>query len=125
MSGVTLDAGALIALERGSRAAGLLLARAAETHTDVVVPATVLAQVIRSPRRQAAIMRLLAASSTHVADLDRVTATAVGRLLAASGTSDITDAHVVVTARTHDHTVITSDADDIRRLGPELAIEAV
>jgi predicted nucleic acid-binding protein len=70
-------------------------------------------------------MRLLAASSTHVADLDRVAATAVGRLLAASGTSDIADAHVVVTARGHGHTVITSDADDIRRLDPEVSIESL
>ena len=125
MSGLTLDAGALIALERGNRATQLLLARANETHADLVVPATVLAQVIRSPRRQAVIMRLLAASSTHVADLDRVTATAVGRLLADSGTSDISDAHVVVTARAHDHTVVTSDADDIGRLDSDLAVVAV
>ena len=125
MTGVTLDAGALIALDRGNRAGRVLLERARAASIDVVVPATVLAQVIRSPRRQARIMRLLAASTTHIADLDRVDATRVGRLLAESGTSDITDAHVVVTARKNGQTVITSDPDDLRQLDPELTIEAI
>ena len=96
MTGITLDAGALIALERRDRRAASLLKRSRSESVDVVVPATVLAQVIRSPRAQARLMRLLAASTTHIGELDRVAATEVGRLLAESGTSDITDAHVVV-----------------------------
>jgi hypothetical protein len=40
--------------------------------------------------------RLFRQPTTDVVALDRVDATNVGRLLAASGTSDITDAHVVI-----------------------------
>ena len=49
MSGVTLDAGGLIALDRGDRRVLALLARAAERGLRVTVPATALAQVIRRP----------------------------------------------------------------------------
>jgi hypothetical protein len=37
--------------------------------------------------------------TTDVIDLGRIDATNVGRLLAASGTSDIVDVHVVIRAR--------------------------
>jgi hypothetical protein len=45
--------------------------------------------------------------------LGRVDATNVGRLLAASGTSDIADAHVVICARRTSQQVVTSDPDDL------------
>lgn len=47
MSGVTLDAGAMIALDRDDRRVVALLARAEELGTRVTVPATALAQAIR------------------------------------------------------------------------------
>jgi hypothetical protein len=47
-----------------------------------------------------------------------VDATNVGRLLAASGTSDITDAHVVICARRSGQRVVTSDPGDLRALDP-------
>jgi len=47
MPGVTLDAGALIALDRNDRRTIVLLARAAQTSALVTIPATVLAQSIR------------------------------------------------------------------------------
>ena len=50
----------------------------------------------------------------------RVNATHVGRLLVASGTSDITDAHVVICARRADQPVVTSDPGDLRQLDPAL-----
>ncbi len=59
------------------------------------MPATALAQAIRRPDRQ---VRLVRQPTTDVIDLGRVDAANVGRLLAASGTSDITDAHVVICA---------------------------
>jgi hypothetical protein len=43
--------------------------------------------------------RLIRHPTTDVVALDRVDAASVGRLLAASGTSDIADAHVVICAR--------------------------
>ena len=44
MPGVTLDAGAMIALERNDRSVVVLLARARETGARVTIPATALAQ---------------------------------------------------------------------------------
>jgi hypothetical protein len=52
-----------------------------------------------------------------------VDATNVGRLLAASGTSDIADAHVAICARRTGQRVVTSDPDDLRAL--DLGIELI
>ena len=117
-TGVTLDAGPLVQLDRADRRVIALLARAAETGDPVVVPASALAQAIRDPARQARLARLLRQPRTHVVPLDRVDATSVGRLLAASGTSDIADAHVVVCARRAGHSIVTSDPDDLGVLDP-------
>jgi len=84
MPGLTLDAGALIALDRQDRRILVLLARARETGATVTVPATALAQAVRAPARQARLARLLRQPTTDVVALDRVDATSVGRLLAAS-----------------------------------------
>jgi len=89
MPGVTLDAGALVALDRNERRVIVLLARARERGTRVTVPATALAQAIRRPERQVRLARLVRQPTTDVVALDRVDATNVGRLLAASGTADI------------------------------------
>jgi predicted nucleic acid-binding protein len=120
--GVTLDAGGLIALDRDHRRVIVLLARAAEAGGRVTVPATALAQAIRRPERQARLARLIRQPMTDVMALDRVDATHVGRLLAASRTADITDAHVVVCARRRGQQVVTSDPDDLRRLDPHLDV---
>jgi hypothetical protein len=122
MPGVTLDAGALIALDRDDRRVIVLLARARETGARVTVPASALAQAIRRPERQARLARLIRQPSTDVADLGRVDATNVGRLLAASGTSDIADAHVVICARRSAEPVVTSDPGDLRRLDASLRL---
>jgi hypothetical protein len=118
MSGVTLDAGPLIQLDRNDRRVVALLALADETGSPVVIPGSALAQAIRNPARQARLARLLRQPRTEVVALDRVDATHVGRLLAASGTSDIADAHVVVCGRRAGHSIVTSDPDDLRVLDP-------
>ncbi len=122
MPGVTLDAGGLIALDRDDRRLVVLLARAIQTGARVTVPASVLAQAIRKPDRQVRLSRLIRQPTTDVIDLGRVDATNVGRLLAASGTSDIADAHVVICARRADQPVITSDPGDLRQLDPALRL---
>ncbi len=122
MPGVTLDAGALIALDRNDRRVVVLLARARETGARLTIPATALAQAVRRPERQARLARLVRQPTADVAPLDRVDATNVGRLLAASGTADIADAHVVVCARRAGQPVVTADADDLRRLDPTLSL---
>ena len=44
----------------------------------------------------------------------------VGNLLARAGTSDVVDAHVVLTADRRDATVLTSDVEDLERLSNRL-----
>lgn len=120
MTGVTLDAGALIALDRGDRRMVTLLARAMEHGDRITVPATTLAQALRSPARQVRLVRLCRQPSTDLIALDGPAATAVGLLLASSGTSDIVDAHVIVCARRARQAVLTSDPDDIARMAPDV-----
>ena len=125
MVGVTFDAGGLIALDRGDRRIVVLLARARETAARVTIPATALAQAVRRPEQQVRLARLVRQPTTDVIALDRVDATNVGRLLAASGTSDISDAHVVICARRSGQRVVTSDPGDLRALDPAVQLIAL
>ena len=120
MVGITLDAGALIGLDRNDRRVIALLARASELGAPIVVPASALAQAIRQPELQARLSRLIRQPATHVVPLDRVDGVRVGRLLAATGTSDVVDAHVVVCAQRAGAALATSDSDDISRLDPTI-----
>jgi predicted nucleic acid-binding protein len=122
MADVTLDAGGLIALDRNDRRMIVLLARARETGARVTIPATALGQAIRRPEQQARLARLIRQPTTDVTALDRVDATSVGRLLAASATSDIADAHVVICARRSNQQVVTSDPGDLRKLDPTVRL---
>ncbi|HET9970984.1 MAG TPA: hypothetical protein VFQ68_22290 [Streptosporangiaceae bacterium] len=119
---MTFDAGGLIALDRNDRRIVVLLARAGETGARVTVPATALARAVRRPDRQVRLARLIRQPTTDVIDLGRVDATNVGRLLAASGTSDIVDAHVVICARRAGQRAVTSDPDDLRFLDPAVQL---
>lgn len=125
MVGVTMDTGGLIAVERNDRRVLVLLARSRETGARITIPATALAQAIRRPERQARLARLVRQPTTDVVPLDRVEATNVGRLLAASGTVDIVDAHVVICARRTQQQVVTSDPDDLTALDRTLRVVTV
>ena len=125
MPGVTLDAGALIGLDRNDRRVLVLLARARETGARATIPATALAQAIRRPDRQVRLARLIRQPTSDVVALDRVDATNVGRLLAASGTADIADAHVVICARRSQQPIVTSDPGDLRTLDPAVRLIAL
>ena len=125
MNGVTMDAGALIALDRNDRLVIALLARAAETGVTVTVPATALAQAIRHPARQSKLSRLIRQPTTRLMPLDGPDATRVGLLLAATGTRDIADAHVVVCARRAGQAIVTIDPRDLSRLDPSLRLIVV
>lgn len=125
MRGVTLDAGALIALDRGDRRVLVLLARAKDVGATVTVPATALAQAIRRPRTQVHLARFIRQPTTDLVALDGADATSVGILLAASGTSDIADAHVVVCGRRSRQPIATSDPNDLRRLDPAAVLVTI
>jgi predicted nucleic acid-binding protein len=118
MIGVTLDAGALIALERSDRRVIALLARATATDATVTIPAAVVAQVIRDPARQVRTSKLIRQPNARLPALDAAAAIQVGRLLAASRTSDVVDAHVVLCAREAEDSIVTTDPRDLARLDP-------
>jgi hypothetical protein len=111
-----LDAGALIAFERSDRRVVRLLELAGELH----VPAGAVGQVWRNPARQVRLVRLLATDKVVVHELDAESAKAAGHLCGATGTDDVIDASVVLVARARRGVVLTSDPDDIRRIGPGL-----
>jgi hypothetical protein len=125
VSGVTLDAGALIAFERNDRRVVTAIARALETRLSIAIPAGVVGQVWRDGRRQVMLARLLGSSAIDVEPLDDVNARAAGQLCGATGTSDVIDASVVLCARARGHSVMTSDVDDLRRLDRALRLVPV
>ena len=125
MNGITFDAGGLIAIDRGDRRALALLARAAERGFRTTIPASALAQAMRNPSRQVRLSRLIRQPSTDLVPLDGPDATLTGLLLAATRTHDVVDAHVVVCARRAGQAVVTSDAEDLRRLDSTLQLLSV
>ena len=125
MSGVTFDAGGLIAIDRNDRRVLALIARATELGLRMTVPATALAQAIRNPAQQARLFRFIRQVNTDLIPLDGPDATVVGLLLARRGTVDVADAHVVVCARRAGQPVVTSDPDDLRRIAPELSLVTI
>ncbi|NVB85091.1 MAG: PIN domain-containing protein [Kofleriaceae bacterium] len=125
MPGLTLDAGALIAFERNDRRVVALLARAIARDYELVVPAGVVGQVWRDGSKQSRLARLLATDELEVESLHDMRARAAGQLCGARKTSDVIDASVVLCAREHGHTVMTSDPDDLERLDPNLSLIVV
>jgi len=125
VNGITFDAGGLIALDRNDRRVLALVARAAERGARITIPATALAQALRSPARQARLSRLIRQAATDLRSLDGPDATAVGLLLARTGTADIVDAHVAVCAQRAGQAVVTSDAGDRGRIAPGLRLVLV
>jgi hypothetical protein len=113
MSGIALDAGALIALERNDRAVWSALKLAAHNGDDVIVPSSVLAQVWRGRASQARLSRAL--EYCVIASFDAV-ARSVGELCGRARTSDICDAHVAIVAAAQADVLYTSDPKDLRLL---------
>ena len=122
MMGVTLDAGALVGIDRNNRAVASIVRRALETGVTLTVPAGVVGQVWRDGRRQVRLARLLGSSAVDVEALDDARARAAGQLCGVTRTSDVIDASVVLCARSRGHAVLTSDVDDLRRLDPSLEL---
>lgn len=105
-----LDAGALIAIERGDRetVGRVLLAR--RRGVDVVTHGGVVGQVWRGGARQARLARAL--RGIDVLPLDDSLGRRAGALLAATGGRDVVDAAVAALAGDGDE-IVTSDPDDL------------
>jgi predicted nucleic acid-binding protein len=122
VTGATLDTGALIALESGSRRMAVLAEEALTGRAELAIPAGVLAQAWRGGGRQARIARLLRASNTSIVPLDAKLAFRVGARCATTKTADIVDVSVAICASDRGHPVITSDPDDIAAIDPTLVL---
>jgi len=122
VKGLTLDAGALIAFDRGNRFVVSLLARSLELKLGIAVPSGALAQAWRDGRRQVRLARLLGSGQVEVAALDDRRARAAGQLCGATGTRDIVDASVVLCARERGHSIATSDAEDLKSLDAQIRL---
>ncbi len=124
-TGLTLDTGALLALERGDTRVRALLRRAVEHHLGVVVPAGVVAQAWRGGPRQARVARMLGDPRVEVRPLDDLDARAVGMVCGRTGHADIVDVHVALIARERGDHVVTSDPDDMFVVDPSLRVIAL
>ena len=122
---VTFDTGALIALERGDGRMLALLQLLARGGGRIRIPAGVAGQAWRGGARQAVLARLFSSPQVAVLSLDLAMAQASGELCAATGTSDVIDASVVLVAREHRDTIVTSDVEDLRRLDPSARLERI
>jgi hypothetical protein len=124
-SGLALDAGALIAFERGNRKATGLLENALADDRVLLVPAGVIGQVWRDGRRQVRLARLLASDGVEIEPLDDRRAREAGMLCGLRNTDDVIDASVVLCARARHYAVVTSDPDDLAILDPRLELIVV
>lgn len=109
---ITLDTGALIALERGSQRMGKVFVHARAQCIPMVAPADTIAEWWRGRTTlRETILRSLVVEplSTHIAQL-------AGSALAAVKGATTIDAIVMASASLRGGTVYTSDFDDLDRL---------
>lgn len=114
MTDLLLDAGALVAVERGSREVWAAVRRSTETGRFPVVPGVVVAQVWRGGARQARLAQALG----YLVELPALPQECrdAGVLCGRAGTSDIVDALVVVLADGLGRDIVTSQPEEIGRL---------
>jgi hypothetical protein len=122
-TGLTLDAGALLALDHPAKAIAMQarLTEAVRRGGTICVPVGAIAQAWRSSR-QVRLARLLKSRDIDVAVMTPNVARSVGLLCARSGHDDVIDVHVALCARERGHAVITSDPGDISRVDPALPV---
>lgn len=119
---VVLDAGALVAIERGERETMATIRVAQQRGLPVRASCAVVAQVWRDGARQVRLARMLAGVDER--PLDETAAREAGRLAGLAGTADVVDAHCACMVADGD-VVITSDVDDMRHLLDRRGIRAV
>jgi predicted nucleic acid-binding protein len=112
VNGITLDTGALIALERHRQRMIRALRAAREANLPISVPSPVLTEWWRG--RSDTRERML--SFLRVDPVDSHLARAAGEALAAVGGSTAIDAIVMASAARRGDLVYTSDVDDLVRL---------
>jgi hypothetical protein len=123
VSALVLDAGALVAIDRGDRSMIARLAVAQRHGMELRSNAMVVAQVWRDRQgRQVNLARLL--SAVDVRAISHDDGRQAGVLLGRADTADPVDATVVLLAEPGDR-ILTSDPDDLTRLALAAANRAV
>jgi predicted nucleic acid-binding protein len=107
---LVLDAGALLAYDRGDRTVQAFLERASRNRTDVVTTTGAVAQVWRSGSRNARLAMLLRA--VLEVELGSGHARRIGARLGTAKLADVVDASVV-DAAADGAEILTNDPDDI------------
>lgn len=122
-AGLTLDTGALLALDHPGKAIVMqaLLTEARQRGATICVPAGTIAQAWRGPR-QARLARLLKSRDIDIALLTPNAARGVGLLCARCGHDDVIDVHVALCARERTHAIVTSDPGDMAGIEPALPV---
>jgi predicted nucleic acid-binding protein len=113
MNGLTLDTGALVALERRDRRAGVLVQSARDHGARVTVPSVAIVEWWHGQR--GVVARLLDAFDIEPLDRDLAKVAGVARALARSGPSAV-DAVVMASAAKRGDVVVTGDIEDLERL---------
>ena len=122
VNSIVLDAGALIAIERGDRRVLALCKMTSDDGGLLVVPAAVVGQVWRDGSRQAPIARVVGARDTTIEPLDLDVAKLAGLYCGIAGTSDVIDATVVIAAHHYRAKIVSSDESDLKRLDPNVEV---
>jgi hypothetical protein len=122
MIALVLDAGALIAVDRGDRDMQRKIQEALRTGTPVRTNANAVAQVWRNGAKQSRLARLL--HDVKIEPITREDGYRAGELLAATRTKDVVDATVALLAKAKD-LLYTSDPGDLRKLCTATGFKAV
>jgi predicted nucleic acid-binding protein len=124
VAGLTLDAGALIAYERGEERVREVLTMAYARGLVPTIPALALAEVWRGDAKDARVARLLKVCAIEAVD-ERLARTAGGLRRTVSGAGTV-DACIAVGVRRRGDAIATSDPRDMRALlGPGFTILVV
>ena len=120
MATIVYDTGALLAAERRNPDFLALHDELTSARRRPIVPVVVLAQAWRGgPQHQ--ISWVLKACD--IVPDDERTGRAAGVACAASGTTDVVDAIVVVTAVRHQAPIVTSDRGDLSRIADAIGVK--
>jgi hypothetical protein len=122
VTALILDAGALVALERGDRKMHNKVQDALRVGNPVRTNANVIAQVWRNGARQARLSKAL--RQVTIEPVTQEDGYRAGELLGATRTKDVVDATVALLAKSGDR-LYTSDLGDMRLLTKATGFKAV
>jgi predicted nucleic acid-binding protein len=122
--GLTLDSGALIAVERNHRRAVALIKAAIVNRMTVTIPTVVIAEAWRGGSYLPPLLRDLYADANRDS-IDDALAKRAGEALAATEGAGTIDALVMASASTRSDRVLTDNPDDLTRFAnrfPEVRV---